>query len=66
MRISNKCHATHCAVPRSKIIHKPRVFDCKFSPQELMLHYTRLRYLNIEGWDSYISGETEIFKNMKW
>ena len=34
---------------------KRRVFSCKFSPQELLCHHTRLGYLDISGWDRFIS-----------
>ena len=34
---------------------KRRVFSCKFSPQELLSQHSRLAYLDISGWDRFIS-----------
>ena len=40
---------------KSRYPVKRRVFSCKFSPQELMSHHSRLAFLDISGWDRFIS-----------
>ena len=40
---------------KSRYPVKRRVFSCKFSPQELLCHHKRLVYLDISGWDRFIS-----------
>ena len=40
---------------KSRYPAKRRVFSCKFSPQELMCHHSRLVFLDIAGWDRFIS-----------
>ena len=40
---------------RSRNPVKRRVFSCKFSPQELLSQHLRLAYLDISGWDKFIS-----------
>lgn len=40
---------------KSRYPVKRRVFSCKFSPQELMCHHSRLVFLDISGWDRFIS-----------